>query len=344
MKALVYQGPRDIQFADVPDPEPERDTDAIVKVSLCAICGSDLHIYHGQGFSEDFGFCVGHEAVGEVVEVGKGVRRLRVGDQVMVSAAVGCGDCARCLSGQPDLCLKGMMGCYGLSHRLQGAQAEALRVPMADFNAQPIPEGVTSSQALMLTDSLATAWFGCRNAGIRPGGTVAVIGLGPIGLMAVECAFAMGASTVFALDLVAERRAIAGSMGAIAVKADPVGSIRELTKGQGVDSVVEAVGADATIQLAIQLVGRGGRVSVVGVNQTPEFPFPMGLAFMKGVTFAIGTCGVPRYWPALVPLIQSGRLRPERFISHVLPLGEGPRAYEIFDAREDGALKMVLRP
>jgi len=343
MKALVYHGPRDIRFDSHDDPALQSDTDAIVEISLCAICGSDLHIYHGHGFSEDLGFCVGHEAVGEVVEVGRGVRRLKVGDAVMVSGAVGCGDCARCLAGQVELCLKGMMGCYGLSARLQGAQAEGLRVPMADFNAAKIPEGVSQEQALMMTDAMATAWFGCKNARISPGKHVVVVGLGPIGLMAVEAAFVMGASAVYAIDLVEERRAIAQSLGAIAIDPETaVATIMELTRGLGADCAVEAVGADATIRLAINLVGRGGVVSVIGVNQNMDFRFPMRLAFFKGITFAIGTCGVPQYWPELTPLIQQGRLHPERFISHTLSLADGVGAYELFDKRQGGALKMVL--
>jgi threonine dehydrogenase-like Zn-dependent dehydrogenase len=197
----------------------------------------------------------------------------------------------------------------------------------------------------MLTDSLATAWFGCRNARIGPGDQVAVVGLGPIGLMAVEAAFVMGASVVYAIDLAPDRRAIASTLGAVAL--DPAVAaavVKDGTKGLGVDCAVEAVGADATIRMAIDLIGRGGVVSVIGVNQNMDFSFPMGLAFFKGITFAIGTCGVPQFWPELVPLIAGGRLHPERFVSHTLPLSDGVRAYDIFDRRAEGALKMVLAP
>ena len=196
MKALVYHGARDIRFETHDDPTIRADTDAIVKVDLCSICGSDLHIFHGHGFSADTRYCVGHEAVGEVVEVGKGVRRLRPGDKVMISAAVGCGHCAPCLAGQVNRCLTGSMNCYGLSLGLEGSQAEAFRVPAADVNATAMPEGLTPTQALMLTDSMATAWYGCKQARIRPGRQVVVVGLGPIGLMAVEAALVMGASAV----------------------------------------------------------------------------------------------------------------------------------------------------
>jgi threonine dehydrogenase-like Zn-dependent dehydrogenase len=189
MKALRYYGARDIRHEAMDDPRPHSDRDAIVRMTGCSICGSDLHIWHGHGFSEDIGFCVGHEAVGEVVEVGRGVSRLKVGDSVMVPAAVGCGACRSCLAGVVHTCENNASGCYGLSAALQGVQAEAFRVPAADVNAVKIPDGVSQDQALMMTDALATAWFGARQADIRPGSGVAVIGLGPIGLMAVDSAF-----------------------------------------------------------------------------------------------------------------------------------------------------------
>lgn len=345
MKALRYYGARNIVCEAMDDPVIEDSRDAIVKVDRCAICGSDLHIYHGEGFSEDLGFCVGHEAVGEVVEVGRGVHRLKVGDKVMISAAVGCGSCASCLSGNVIHCETGGSGCYGLSSKLQGCQAEAVRIPAADFNAARIPEGITADQALMMTDSMATAWFGARNAEIDNGKTVAVVGLGPIGLMAVQSAFVMGAARVFAIDLVPERRALAAELGAIALHPDDaVETIRELTKGRMVDSIVEAVGHDVTINLSLRLAAKRGTVSVIGVNQTRKFAFPMARAFAAGLTFRIGTCSVPEEWPALIPLIQSGRLTPEKYISHVMPLTDGAEAYAIFDKRADGALKMVLSP
>jgi 2-desacetyl-2-hydroxyethyl bacteriochlorophyllide A dehydrogenase len=343
MKALLYEGPRDIRYESFADPTLLDDRDAIVRMTRCGICGSDLHIYHGQGFSPDLGYCVGHEAVGEVVEVGRGVKQLKVGQAVMISAAVGCGACARCLAGDVNQCLNNQMQCYGLSHRLEGCQAELIRVPAADFNAAAMPEGLTPDQALMLTDNLPTAWFGLKGARIEPGDTVAVVGLGPIGLMAVEGALVLGAGRVFAVDLVPERRAVAESLGATALHPDNAqAAIAEATKGRMADAAVEAVGADATIRMAMSVVGRQGRVSVVGVNQTRKFEIDMAVAFIKGLAFTIGTCSVPQHWPELIPLIQGGRLRPERFVTHEMPLSAGADAYRLFDAREAGALKMVM--
>lgn len=345
MKALRYYGARDVRYEAMDDPTPQTERDAIIKVEACSICGSDLHIYHGHGFSEDTGFCVGHEAVGEVVEVGRGVHRLKVGDKVMLPAAVGCGACRSCLSGNVANCEFSAGACYGLSARLQGSQAEAVRVPAADMNAVPVPDGVTMEQALMMTDALATAWFGARNADIRPGSSVAVIGLGPIGLMAVDSAFVMGAHVVYAIDPIAERRALAEASGAIALHPDEaLERIKQDTHGNKLDCVVEVVGSEATVDFALRLVKRRGTVSVIGVQQSRRFAFPLERAFAAGLTFRIGTCSVPEELPALFPLVQSGRLRPEKYVSHRLPLSEGAEAYRLFEAREAGALKMVLTP
>jgi threonine dehydrogenase-like Zn-dependent dehydrogenase len=216
---------------------------------------------------------------------------------------------------------------------------------MADFNAAVIPEGITPDQALMLTDNLPTAYFGCQNAAIGPGKTVAVVGMGPIGLMAVEIASVLGASRVFAVDFVAERRAMAESLGAQALEPESAAAhLLAATGGQGADSVVEAVGNDAAVSLAIMLAARQGTTSVVGVNLNMEFKFPMGLAFLKNLTFRIGGCSVQCHWPELVRLLRGGRLHPERMISHTMPLAEGAEAYRLFDERAAGALKMVLTP
>jgi 2-desacetyl-2-hydroxyethyl bacteriochlorophyllide A dehydrogenase len=345
VKALRYHGARDVRFEGMDEPAPQSNRDAIVKVSACSICGSDLHIYHGHGFSEDMGFCVGHEAVGEVVEIGRGVHRLKVGDQVMLPAAVGCGSCRSCLSGNVANCEFNAGACYGLSAKLQGSQAEAVRVPAADMNAVPVPDGVSMEQALMMTDALATAWFGARQADIKPGSSVAVIGLGPIGLMAVDSAFVMGAHVVYAIDPIPGRRAMAEASGAIALHPDEVlERIKADTKGKKLDCVVEVVGSDATVDFALRLVRRRGTVSVIGVQQSRRFAFPLERAFAAGLTFRTGTCSVPEELPALFPLVQSGRLKPERYVSHRMPLSEGAEAYRLFEAREAGALKMVLLP
>ncbi len=345
MKALCYHGRQDVRYQDVPDAAIRDDRDVIVRMTQSGICGSDLHIYHGQGFSPETGFSIGHEAIGEVVETGAAVHQLKAGDRVMMSAAVGCGACRSCLAGVVGQCERSGAGCYGLGPALEGCQAEFIRVPAGDFNAALIPDGLSDDQALMLTDNLPTAYFGCTRADIKPGKTVAVVGLGPIGLMAVELAFVMGASRVFAIDLVPERRAMAAALGAHAIDgANAALEMMAATNGKMADCVVEAVGADATIAMAISLAAVGGTASVVGVNQNMQFTFPMAIAAVKSLTFRIGLCSVQDLWPTLVPLIRDGRLHPERTISHRMPLSEGAEAYRLFDAREGSALKMVLTP
>ncbi|MEL0252009.1 MAG: zinc-binding dehydrogenase, partial [Novosphingobium sp.] len=223
--------------------------------------------------------------------------------------------------------------------------AEAVRVPVADVNAVLIPEGVSEDQALLMTDALATAWFGARNAEIVPGSSVAVIGLGPIGLMAVESAFVMGAHVVYAIDPIAERRALAEACGAIAVTPDmALETVREATKGRKLDCAIEVVGRDETVDLALRLVRARGTVSVIGVQQSRRYAFPLERFFAAGLTFRAGTCSVPEELPTLFPLVQSGRLKPERHISHRLPLSAGAEAYALFESRNDGALKMILTP
>ncbi len=343
MKALTYHAAKDIRFESIPDAKITAPHAALVRVRACGICGSDLHIYQGHGFSDDIGFCVGHEAVGEIVEIGPHVETLKVGDQVMISAAVGCGRCAACRAGDCVKCEFNATDCYGLSHALEGCQAEAVMVPHADQNAARIPDGLSLEQGLLLTDNLPTAYLGAKNADIHPGGIVAVVGLGPIGLMAVEIAFALGAARVFAVDLVPERRAMAERLGATALTpGDERAELKELTHGRFAGSVVEAVGADATLKLALSLAGKQGTVSTIGVNQTKQFPFPMALAFNKGLTFRTSLCSVVKHWSELVPLVRGGRLKPEQFISHRMPLSEGAHAYDLFNDRRDGALKMVL--
>ncbi len=345
MQALLYHGPRDIRYESFADPRLDGPSSAVVRVEACGICGSDLHIYHGQGFTSDTGYCVGHEAVGEVLEVGSAVRRFAPGDRVVVSGAVGCGYCPRCLSGRVDLCETAPGRCFGLSHDLEGAQAESLMVPAADSTLLAIPPGISLDQAIMLTDNLPTAYFGAKRADITPGQSVAVVGLGPVGLLAVECALVLGAARVFAIDLVPERLEAARGLGAEAVLAEEARAlIYQQTKGSGVDAVIEAVGGDATIKLALSLARIGGVVSVVGVSQNMKFQFPMALAMVRSLTFRIGLCPIQSFWPELVPLVQAGRIRPERVITHRMTLAQGAEAYRVFDAREDGVMKVLLSP
>jgi 2-desacetyl-2-hydroxyethyl bacteriochlorophyllide A dehydrogenase len=342
MRALVFHGPEDVRCENVPDPTPDDARAVVLQVERAAICGSDLHLYHGSFPVDRPGFTIGHEFVGEVVETGSAVQRFRSGDRVLASGVVGCGDCAPCQRGEVTHCMRFASRVFGTRSDLPGGQAEAVAVPLADQTLCAIPDGVTSEQAVLLTDILPTGYFGARNAEIRPGTSVCVVGLGPVG----QLALLFGPARVFALDPVEERRRAAEALGATALAPglDAEQQIRDATDGAGPDAVIEAVGHSEAIQSALRLARPGGVVSVVGVNVEPAFPFPMALALMKNLTFRIGVCPIPSLWEPLVPLVQSGRLRPERVFTHEFPLSKGADAYRQFDQREGGIMKVTLDP
>ncbi|MDO8706612.1 MAG: alcohol dehydrogenase catalytic domain-containing protein [Sulfuricaulis sp.] len=348
MRALIYGGPGNIQCESVQDPILSDQDGAIVKTTLCSICGSDLHPYHlDLGHS---GYCIGHEAVGEVIEVGRNVKTFAVGDRVLVPASLGCGLCLPCRQGNVVLCQT-----HG-SHRvfgqgvpgIGGCQAEAIAVPVADSNLYRLADGVSDEVGIMLTDNLATAWYGARRARVGPGDVVAVIGLGAVGLQCVASALAMGAARVLAIDLLADRRALAVKLGAESIDApDVAAAVLEATKGAGVDVVLDANGGPVTTALAIELVGRGGRVSVLGVSEKVSIAFPILTALRKNLEFHTGVCSVQAELPVLMREIESGRLNSRalsEIITHRMGLSEGSEAYAMFNARKDGMVKVVLDP
>jgi len=346
MKGLVFNGPRDIRYEDFDDPELASANSAIVRVGLCSICGSDLHIYHGDHVgSTDYGadaprFCVGHEFTGEVVEVGSDVHTLRRGDRVFAAGGTGCGSCAACRIGDIAACRR--VNAFGLSPALNGGQAEYVCVPNADRTLHVTPDGVNEEQAVLLTDAMATAHFGLTRTGLVSGDTVAVVGLGPIGLIGVELAMLLGASRVFAIDPVAERRAHAERLGAEAYApgADAEGQIIEATGG-GVARVFEASGARSAVEGALRVAGRGATASFIGLPQ-PDVVLPLALLLYKDIAIRAGIANVTAQWPHLLPLVESGRLRAANLFSHRMPLSEGTEAYRRFDAREDGVVKIML--
>ncbi len=345
MRATVLEGPRDIRVEDVPDPVLPGPEGVIVTVERTAICGSDLHLYHDA--PTGVGIRLGHEVIGTVAETGPHVRSLRRGDRVLVSGVIGCGICRPCLAGQPNVCRAGKSAAFGTVPDLPGGQAEALAVPFADLFALPIPEGVADDEAVLLTDILPTGYLGALRASIRPGSTVAVVGLGPVGIMALQCAELFGPARILAIDMVPERLARAEALGAEPIDArDAPGSaqVLEATGGWGADSVIEAVGADATVLDALSCVATGGTVSIVGVNLSMELPFPMGLVFLKSLTVRTVFAPIPGTWPSLVPLVQSGRLALGGTFTHRMGLSQAAQAYELFDSRADGVLKVLLDP
>jgi len=346
MKALVYHGPQDIRYEDFPDARLGGPDHALVRIAKSAICGSDLHIYHGEYHTRETGFVVGHECIGEILEVGSEVRRFKPGDIVLSAPGMGCTDCPECLKGMVGCCKKNQPRCYGQGPflgSLQGVQTELISVPAADTTLLHIPQGITDDQAILLTDNLPTAYFGARNADIRPGCSVAVIGVGPIGLSSVECAFILGAARVFVIDRVPERLAYAASLGAIPVTGDNVQEqIISANHGEQVDAVVDTVGKEDTLNLSLRLPRVRGVVSEIGAFLSNRVPFPMALVQSRSVTFRIGLCSVQAQWPDLIPLVQAGRIRGEHVISHHVGLSEGSQAYRLFASRKDGVMKIVM--
>ncbi len=346
MHGLVFHGPRDIRYESYPDPELRSENSAILKVHSCSICGSDLHMYHGAHIGKtQYGkdtphFCVGHEFIGEVVEAGKDVHSFKVGDKVLAAGGTGCGTCPACLSGNVTACRE--LTAFGLSQGLEGGQAEFVNVPNADATLLST-DGLTDEQSLLLTDGMATAYFGLTRADPKPGGTVAVVGLGPIGIMGVELAFILGAARVFAIDPVKSRRDMAAALGAEVFAPSPElnAQIMQATGGVGVQSVFEASGAKGAINSVLPLVARRGTASFIGIPE-PDDVLPLPLIMFKNVTVRGGICDVQNMWPYLVPLIQSGRLRANGLFSHQFDLREGAEAYRLFDSREDGVIKLRI--
>ena len=344
MRAVVLEGPGAVSVQEVPDAGLVGPDSAVVRVDATAICGSDLHLYHGQGGAP--GTRLGHEFVGTVEEVGPDVRTVRPGDRVLVSGVIGCGRCPDCLARDPGVCRNNGLAVFGTG-ALHGGQAEAVSVPGIDLFSLPVPEALTTEQAVLLTDILPTGFLGARRADIRPGSTVVVIGAGPVGVLAAQCAQLFGPSRVLVVDKVADRLERVARLGAEPVDAsagDTVARVLELTGGRGAESVIEAVGADQTVSDAIMCAAPGGTISVIGVNLGMAFPFPMALALMRRLTFRVTLASIPGTWDSLVPLIASGRLHPEDVFTHGLPLSAAADAYRMFDSRTDGVLKVLLDP
>jgi threonine dehydrogenase-like Zn-dependent dehydrogenase len=346
MKAVVLHGAYDVRVESVPDAGLTDPRSAVVRVTRASICGSDLHLYHAT-VPIIPGTVIGHECVGVVEEVGHEVRRFRKGDRVIVPGVIGCGDCNSCRAGYVVGCSLLFNKVYGVSPELPGGQAEAITIPAADHNLWPAPHDLEDEQVLFLTDILPTGYFAAANARICPGQTVAVIGCGPVGMAAIIASQLHGPARLFAIDRVPERLSLAQRFGATPIDvstADPRGAVFEATGGAGADAVIEAVGSVPTVQLAFDMTRIGGVVSVVGVLLDQEFPFPMGTAFMKDLTFRIGLVNVPAFIPTLLPLVRAGRIDPKQLITHRMPLAAGREAYDIFDKRRDGCLKIVLAP
>lgn len=388
MRALTYHGAHKVSVDNRPDPVIESSDDIILRVTATAICGSDLHLYHGKIPGTNHGDIFGHEFMGEVVETGPGVHAVSKGDRVVIPFVIACGECFFCKLHQYSACeqtnsgkgaalnRKGitppaaLFGYSDLYGGIPGGQAEYVRVPKANTGPFKVPATLADEKVLFLSDILPTAWQAVKNAEVKPGSSVAIYGAGPVGLLTAACARLEGAEQIFMIDDSDYRLAFARDRyGVIPINFDknddPAAWIIENTAGhRGVDAVIDAVGFEAkgsttetvlstlkiegssgkVLRQAIAATRRGGIVSVPGVYAGFIHAFMFGDAFDKGLTFKMGQTHVHAYLPDLLPLIESGHLKPEEIVTHHLPLEEAARGYEIFDKHAEDCRKVILVP
>lgn len=344
MRAMVYHGPGHKDWEEVADPEITDDGDAIVAVDTVTICGTDLHILKGDVPAVASGRILGHEAVGTVEEVGDAVHTLRPGDRVLVSCISACGTCRFCREGHYGQCLSG--GGWILGHKINGTQADYVRVPFADNSAYPIPCGVPDEEILMLADILPTSYeVGVLNGNVRPGDVVAIVGAGPIGLSAITGARLFSPGHIVAIDLADARLEAAKEFGADvtvnSAREDPLHVVRSLTGGLGADVTIEAVGVPATFELAVKLARPGGRIANIGVHGQPA-TLHLEEQWARNITITTGL--VDTYsTPTLMCLVASRQIDARKFITHHFGMDEFPQAYDVFArAADTGALKVVL--
>ena len=347
MKAITYHGPLDFRVETVADPKLLAATDALVQVELAAICGSDLHVWHGRELGADPGTVMGHEFVGTILDAGKAVTRFPKGSRVACPFTTSCGNCFYCRAGLTARCEQGQLfGWVEKGRGLHGGQAALVRVPLADSTLVRVPEDLSAKTALLIGDVLSTGYHCAVQGGIGPGTVCAVLGAGPVGLMAIVAARELGAARIFALDLVSDRLTWAERFGAQAIDAAarPVERIRELTEGRGVDAVLEAIGSEDATRLGFDLVRPGGTISAVGVHHEAGFPFSPGQAYDKNLTWRIGRCPARHYMEMLLPLARKQQRDLDAVFTHTLPLDDGIDAYRMFAERRDGSVKVALKP
>jgi 2-desacetyl-2-hydroxyethyl bacteriochlorophyllide A dehydrogenase len=342
MRAVTFQAPGEVRVEERPEPEPQDADDAVVRVEATGICGSDLHIYHGR-VPVDPGFTIGHEFVGTVLAAGEGVTGVAEGDRVLGCYCTACGECFFCARGDFHKCDRGRVFGHGKTlGSLQGAQAEQVLVPNANLTLRRVPAGMSTDTALFAGDVMGTGFHGVQM--IEPGATAAVLGLGPVGLCAVQAAWALGAERVLAVDSVSERLDLAASFGATPLhltEQDVRGAVKEATDGRGTDLTVDAVGHPEAFDLACRLTRKAGTVSVVGVY-AERMEVHMGLVWLKALTVRGGHANVIAHVDAVLDLMNDGKLDPLPLVTHHMNLDEAPDGYALYDRRE--ALKIVMAP
>jgi threonine dehydrogenase-like Zn-dependent dehydrogenase len=389
MKALCWHGKKDIRYDTVADPTIEHPRDAVIKVSGCAICGSDLHLFDGFMPTMESGDVMGHEFMGEVVEVGAENKKLKVGDRVVVPFTIACGECDQCKRGFFSVCERSnrnkekadkvfghsTAGLFGYSHLTggyPGGQAEYVRVPYADVTPVKVPDELTDEQVLFLGDIFPTGWQAAMQCDIQPADTVAIWGAGPVGQFAIRSAILLGVRKVVVIDGVPERLAMAGAAGAITINFEDesvVDRLNELTQGKGPEKCIDAVGMESHATRSIDAMYDGAKQAVMLESDRPHVlremiyvcrpagtlsipgvygglidKIPFGAAMNKGLTFRMGQTHVNRWTDDLLHRIVEGQIDPSFVITHTVPVEKGPDMYKVFRDKEDGCIKVVLKP
>ncbi len=347
MKAITFAGVRHLEYTDVSDPVLIDDRDAIVKVEVAGVCGSDLHPYLGRERGLDVGTVMGHEFIGRIVASGSMVNTHAIGARVLAPFSANCGECWACNSGLTSRCVNGQLfGWVEDGKGLHGGQAEYVRVPFADATLVAVPGEAVDLAAVMLAgDVLATAMFGAELAGIARGDSVVVVGCGPVGLLAVRAALAREASHVFAVDAVASRLALAEEFGARALSfrdVDAAEVVRAATDGRGADRAIEAVGSPEATLTAANCVRPGASIAAIGVHTESHLALSPGRLYDRNLTYSAGRCAARRMMPHAIPLAVKETALLQRLITHRLSLKEGVGAYERLATREEGWGKVVL--
>ena len=344
MRAVTFQAPGEVLVEDVPEPQLVDPADAIVRIDASGVCGSDLHIYHGRVKIEP-GFTIGHEYVGTVIAAGEDVREVAVGDRVLGCFQSACGRCFFCRRGAFHKCEHSRTFGHGAAlGSLPGTQAEQALVPNADLVLRRVPQGMSDDVALFAGDVMGTGYHAAVESGLRPGDVAAGLGLGPVGLCAVQAALAVGAAQVIAVDSVSERLAMAESFGARPVHLtddDPRAAAREASEGRGVDVCIDAVGDPRALELALRLTRKCGTVQAIGVY-AERCEVHMGLLWIKALRLCSGHANVIGHVDSVLALMSAGRLDPSPLVTHHMSLEQAPEAYALYDRRE--ALKIVLNP
>ncbi len=344
MQAVTFQAPGEVRLDDKPEPELIERDDAIVKVEATGICGSDLHIYHGRVQIEP-GFTIGHEFVGTVVAAGDAVTEVSEGDRVLGCYCSACGKCFFCRRGDFHKCDDGRVFGHGKTlGSLQGAQADQVLVPHANLTLRRVPEGMSDDAALFAGDVMGTGYHAVAESGVEPGDVVAVLGLGPVGLCAVQAAKASGAAKVIAIDTVEDRLKVAQGFGAEPAhltEDDPRAVVKAATEGRGVDVAVDAVGHPDALELACRLARKAGTVSATGVY-AERIQVHMGIVWIKALTLKSGHANVIGHVDRVLSMMASGVIDPTPLVTHHMSLAEAEEAYAIYDRKE--ALKIVMTP